>query len=199
MNTLAPFRQHPHRLYFIILINALIYSVNCLADDSVVNKKDIIEALSEPTTRGIRITPKQRHKKDPTQATEEPENIAPEQNSALVTEHGLVVLDIKFEFNSSKLSTSAISQLTELGEALTSNELSSGSFEISGHTDSSGSAIYNKNLSLKRAISVEQHLLNEFNIDRSKLTAHGHGEEKPLFATDPANGANRRVEIRRIK
>ena len=199
MITLASFRLYSYRLYFIILINALISSVSCLADDSVVNKKDIIEALSEPTTRGIRIAPKKTLPNKATQDSEQTTRLEPTHDTALSTEYGLVVLDIKFEFNSSKLSTSAISQLTELGQALTSNELSSGSFEISGHTDSSGSAAYNKNLSLKRAISVEQYLLNEFNIDRAKLTAHGHGEEKPLFATDPANGANRRVEIRRIK
>ena len=189
--------KHFSRLYFIIIFNALFYSINIGANDSVVNKKEIIEALSEPVTRGIRIAPKQTPKKE--NAAQQAENIAPEQNSALASEYGLVVLDIKFEFNSSKLSSSAVKQLAELGHALSSQELIDGFFEISGHTDSSGSASYNKNLSLKRAKYVEQYLLTEFNIQQSRLTALGYGEEKPLFTTDPANGANRRVEIRRIK
>ena len=109
------------------------------------------------------------------------------------------MLDIKFEFNSSKLSPSAVRQLTELGQALASQQLSTGAFEISGHTDSSGSATYNKNLSLKRAKSVELYLLDKFELEPAQLSALGHGEEHPLFTTDPANAANRRVEIRRIK
>ena len=199
MANLAAFKKYSYRLYFIILINALFYSINCYADDPVVNKEEIIKALSEPTTRGIRIAPKQPRKEEETQAVEQVENIKPEQNSELAAEHGLVVLDIKFEFNSSKLSPSAVKQLTELGQALASQQLATGSFEISGHTDSSGSAAYNKNLSLKRAKSVEHYLLGKFSIERSQLSALGYGEEQPLFSTDPANAANRRVEIRRIK
>ena len=122
--------KHFSRLYFILIFSILFYSFNIYANDSVVNKNEIIEALSEPATRGIRIAPKQSSKKET--ASQQSENISPEQDSILASEHGLVVLDIKFEFNSSNLSPSAVNQLSELGQALSSKELAAGSFEISG-------------------------------------------------------------------
>ena len=183
-------------LAFAILTIAIFAPVDA---DSLVNKNEIIEALSEPPSRGIKITPKKKQKEELQDKVEQAIVEETTEDTELASEHGLVVLDIKFEFNSSVLSSSAIKQLDELGAALSSEQLNTGVFEVSGHTDSKGSAAYNKSLSLKRAQSVESYLLKNFKISGSQLNALGYGEEKPIFVTDPTNGANRRVEIRRLQ
>ena len=169
------------------------------AESNVVNRNEIIEALSEPPSRGIKIAPKKVKEEKIQEAAEQAMAEETAEDTELAAEHGLVVLDIKFEFNSSVLSPSAIDQLDELGAALSSTQLNTGVFEVSGHTDSKGSAAYNKSLSLKRAQSVENYLISNFNLPKSRLHSLGYGEEKPIFVTDPTNGANRRVEIRRLQ
>ena len=185
---------------------ALILSISLLsifqlvfAESNVVNRNEIIEALSEPPSRGIKIAPKKVKEEKIQEAAEQAMAEEAAEDTELAAEHGLVVLDIKFEFNSSVLSPSAIDQLDELGAALSSTQLNTGVFEVSGHTDSKGSAAYNKSLSLKRAQSVENYLISNFNLPKSRLHSLGYGEEKPIFVTDPTNGANRRVEIRRLQ
>ena len=71
-------------------------------------------------------------------------------------------------------------------------------FEISGHTDSAGTAEHNKQLSEKRAQVIVKELMAR-GIAASEITAVGMGSEKPLVTPDntPAKKAkNRRYEIR---
>ncbi len=67
---------------------------------------------------------------------------------------------------------------------------------IEGHTDNTGSNAYNKKLSDNRAKAVVDYLVNK-GIDASRLTAVGHGEDKPLTSNKNAEGRtlNRRVEL----
>lgn len=67
---------------------------------------------------------------------------------------------------------------------------------IVGHTDSTGSASYNRQLSQKRAGAVEQYLLNKGVIPQ-RLAVYGMGEEQPRAtnATEAGRRLNRRVEI----
>ncbi len=67
---------------------------------------------------------------------------------------------------------------------------------IAGHTDSIGSATYNKNLSLARAKSVKQYLTSQ-GIAPSRLDVAGFGEEQPIESNDTEAGRrkNRRVEF----
>lgn len=66
---------------------------------------------------------------------------------------------------------------------------------IEGHTDSTGSADYNKQLSQARAEAVRQVLIDEFDIEPERLEAVGHGEDRPVADNDTAEGRerNRRV------
>ena len=68
--------------------------------------------------------------------------------------------------------------------------------EISGHTDSQGSAEYNRQLSLKRAQAVMDYL-QQNSVDSSQLLVTGYGENKPVASNDDENGRkqNRRVEF----
>lgn len=67
--------------------------------------------------------------------------------------------------------------------------------EISGHTDDTGSAAYNKKLSQRRADAVRNALINDYGIAANRLTAVGFGEEQPIADNSSADGrkANRRV------
>jgi outer membrane protein OmpA-like peptidoglycan-associated protein len=67
---------------------------------------------------------------------------------------------------------------------------------IVGHTDSTGSASYNQQLSQKRAAAVEDYLRNKGVIPQ-RLAIYGMGEEQPRASntTEAGRRLNRRVEI----
>ena len=69
--------------------------------------------------------------------------------------------------------------------------------EIAGHTDSTGSASVNRNLSRARAANVARFLVEVGGIPASQVTATGYGEERPVASNETAAGraANRRVEV----
>ncbi|MGK0499215.1 MAG: OOP family OmpA-OmpF porin [Oceanicoccus sp.] len=66
---------------------------------------------------------------------------------------------------------------------------------IEGHSDSSGSDVYNKALSERRAAAVAKFLSEQNGIDASRLSSVGYGEERPIAdnETDAGRAANRRV------
>ncbi|HEY8380494.1 MAG TPA: OmpA family protein [Nannocystis sp.] len=68
--------------------------------------------------------------------------------------------------------------------------------EISGHTDSTGSPEYNKDLSARRARSVKNYLI-EHGIDESRIEARGAGMDEPVDTNKTAAGRakNRRIEF----
>ncbi len=68
--------------------------------------------------------------------------------------------------------------------------------DIAGHTDSTGSAEYNKQLSMRRANAVKNYLMDK-GIDPKIMTTVGWGEDKPVAdnKTKEGRAANRRVEI----
>ncbi len=70
-------------------------------------------------------------------------------------------------------------------------------FEVSGHTDSTGSAEHNKELSAKRAAVIVKELISR-GVSEGEIIPLGLGSEKPLVTPDntPAKKAkNRRYEI----
>jgi OOP family OmpA-OmpF porin len=70
-------------------------------------------------------------------------------------------------------------------------------FEVSGHTDSSGKAAHNKELSGKRAAVIVRELIAR-GIAKNEIISLGMGSERPLVTPDntPAKKAkNRRYEI----
>jgi len=72
--------------------------------------------------------------------------------------------------------------------------------EIIGHTDSEGDAVYNEDLSRRRAKSVRSWLKKE-GIDITYILADGKGESSPVASnqTDAGKALNRRVEVRVIE
>jgi OmpA-OmpF porin, OOP family len=67
---------------------------------------------------------------------------------------------------------------------------------IEGHTDNVGTYNHNMELSQRRAEAVVDYLVNNFGIDRSRLTAKGYGFTRPVAdnATDEGKQKNRRIE-----
>ncbi|HYO59378.1 OmpA family protein [Archangium sp.] len=87
--------------------------------------------------------------------------------------------------------------LVEAKKQLDAGGVKNYKFEVSGHTDSSGDAAKNKELSEKRAEVIVKELVSR-GVPRGEITAVGRGSEQPLVKPDntPAKKAkNRRYEI----
>lgn len=72
--------------------------------------------------------------------------------------------------------------------------------EISGHTDNTGSASYNVQLSEKRAAAVNNYLVSQ-GISAGRLIPKGYGSQQPIADNDSEEGRqkNRRIEFKIIK
>ncbi len=69
--------------------------------------------------------------------------------------------------------------------------------QIEGHTDSTGNADHNLDLSRRRAEAVKGVLVSQFTVDAARLTTTGLGSTKPIDSNDTPTGRaqNRRVEF----
>ena len=108
-----------------------------------------------------------------------------------------VNLTVNFATGSAELTPDAVRTLDELGRALSSQELSGFKFRIEGHTDTVGSAEYNRALSEKRAEAVVDYIAKKFGVSPDRLQAIGMGEQGLLVSTPPqtAEPRNRRVQV----
>ncbi|HRI80306.1 MAG TPA: OmpA family protein, partial [Cyclobacteriaceae bacterium] len=106
--------------------------------------------------------------------------------------------NIYFDFNKATLKQESYIELNKVVEFLDQN--TSVEIEIAGHTDSKGTDEYNLTLSQGRSQSVVEYLISQ-GINRSRLTAHGYGEGKPIDTNDTDEGRanNRRVEFTVLK
>lgn len=102
---------------------------------------------------------------------------------------------IFFELNSAQIKGSSEVILGEIYALL--NQFPNLPFVIEGHTDSTGTAEYNRQLSQKRAQAVVNALVAK-GIQKNNLIAIGLGESQPFAANTSAEGRekNRRVHIR---
>ena len=68
--------------------------------------------------------------------------------------------------------------------------------EVAGHTDSTGSADYNRQLSQRRATSVADYLVSR-GVGQARIMTAAGGEDHPIAsnATEQGRSANRRVEV----
>ncbi len=102
--------------------------------------------------------------------------------------------DLLFAVDSASLSQSSLASLDEASAVLL--EYPKTAVVVQGHTDSSGAEDYNEKLSLRRAKSVETHLVGR-GIDQGRVTSLGYGEGHPVASNDTAEGRglNRRVSL----
>lgn len=82
------------------------------------------------------------------------------------------------------------------GVALVAKKYDKTIIEVAGHTDSTGTAEYNRQLSQRRATSVADYLTSRGVAQARMMTAAG-GEDHPIAsnATEQGRAANRRVEV----
>ena len=108
-----------------------------------------------------------------------------------------VNLKIEFDSNSYAIRPGSFRLLKELGKALTSNKVKGKNLILKGHTDSDGEDTYNLTLSLNRALSVQNYLVGNFEIEPDRIRVVGYGEALALVPnTSAANKQlNRRVEV----
>ncbi|WP_089791945.1 OmpA family protein [Halomonas korlensis] len=102
--------------------------------------------------------------------------------------------DVTFPFDSAELRPAAESELNQVARTL--RESPEVRVVIEGHTDSIGTAEYNRDLSQRRAESVSSYLQSQ-GIAGNRLRTVGYGEERPVASndTDAGRAQNRRVEI----
>jgi OOP family OmpA-OmpF porin len=102
--------------------------------------------------------------------------------------------NLNFESGKSKIIPSSYNSLNELAEYLTGNVKLN--IEIVGHTDSQGDEVYNQKLSLSRANSVANYLIDK-GVNKGRIKTLGLGETDPIADNTTAKGRelNRRVEF----
>jgi outer membrane protein OmpA-like peptidoglycan-associated protein len=107
----------------------------------------------------------------------------------------LVLKDINFESNSTKLSDVSYAELNRVVKLLTENPTIK--VEISAHTDDIGSDSYNQILSQKRAQSVVEFLMQN-RILQERFVANGYGKRmsKVPNTSEENRSINRRVELK---
>lgn len=119
-----------------------------------------------------------------------------EELEAKATDRGLVLTlgDVLFATGSAQLQGGADRDLGKLVTFLNKNP--ERQVMIEGHTDSVGSAAFNRELSRQRAESVRRYLVRE-GIASQRLDVSGMGMDRPVASNDTALGRqqNRRVEI----
>lgn len=113
---------------------------------------------------------------------------------ARLTRKETISLNVVFDTGSSQLAGRFMPEIEKVARFM--REYSSVNGVISGHTDSTGSAEYNRGLSQRRAETVRTILLNEFGINPGRLNAIGYGEDRPIASNETNEGRqqNRRVE-----
>ena len=109
----------------------------------------------------------------------------------------VVVLDtskLKFDFNSATIKDEYNPVLKKLKDYIESKDCK---ISITGYTDSKGTKEYNRELSLRRAESVEEKLIELGLAPEKIIETKGNGDLNPVASNDIEEGraANRRIEV----
>ncbi|PVX52068.1 outer membrane protein OmpA-like peptidoglycan-associated protein [Balneicella halophila] len=101
---------------------------------------------------------------------------------------------VYFELEKHDINASSAATLNKLANIL--NDYPKTEILVEGHTDSSGPASYNYNLSEKRAKSVSSFLMSK-GISSSRISTKWYGETQPKYDNNTKEGMakNRRVEL----
>jgi outer membrane protein OmpA-like peptidoglycan-associated protein len=102
--------------------------------------------------------------------------------------------DLLFETNSAALQPQLRTDLQNIAASI--SRYPDTRIEVIGHTDNTGSAAFNQDLSQRRASSVGN-VLRDSGVPSSRLAVFGRGEEQPVASnlTPEGRAQNRRVEI----
>jgi outer membrane protein OmpA-like peptidoglycan-associated protein len=114
------------------------------------------------------------------------------------TQKRIRIYGIHFDVDSAHIQPRSESVIAQIAQIM--RETPALRFQVEGHTDSDGGAVYNLGLSQRRAQAVVDDLVSRYKIARSRLVAKGYGLTKPVAsnATDAGKALNRRVELLRL-
>ena len=103
---------------------------------------------------------------------------------------------INFDLDSATIKPESYDLLDNLGNAL-NRGLAEAEIIVAGHTDSTGTATYNDQLSVRRARAVADYLIYRHRISDTRLMVQGLGESTPIADNETTEGRslNRRVEF----
>ena len=103
---------------------------------------------------------------------------------------------VHFDFNRANIKPFYYTLLDEIGMVL-KRKLPKVSIILSGHADSTGTEKYNYDLSLRRAKSVMNYLVERNEIAPERITLKAYGESDPVAPNDSKEGRalNRRVVL----
>ena len=118
-----------------------------------------------------------------------------EQISTIAQKKPSIDLEVNFEYNSATIGPKATPQVTNLGKALTSDELKGATLIVAGYTDAKGTDTYNQSLSERRADAVKQFLAEKYGVDAANLVTVGYGKGHLKNQFDPFSADNRRVQV----
>lgn len=109
--------------------------------------------------------------------------------------HSIVLKNIFFDYNSSKLLPESYSELNKLVDLF--KQFPKLQIEINGHSDNQGSRDYNLKLSTQRAEAVYDYLLNS-GISSAQVSFKGYGELMPVASNETEEGRakNRRTSFK---
>ncbi|MFT4020771.1 MAG: OmpA family protein [Acinetobacter sp.] len=110
-----------------------------------------------------------------------------------LTEDLNLELRVFFDTNKSNIKAQYKPEIAKVAEKL--SEYPNATARIEGHTDNTGPRKLNERLSLARANSVKSALVNEYNVDASRLTTQGFAWDQPIAdnKTKEGRALNRRV------
>jgi OmpA-OmpF porin, OOP family len=111
-----------------------------------------------------------------------------------IEKEGRVALYINFDIDKASLRSDAQPTIEEINKLLTADPALK--LSIEGHTDNTGAAAHNQNLSTARARSVLGALVG-LGVDPARLQSKGFGQDKPIADNGSEDGRakNRRVEL----
>lgn len=145
------------------------HALSVPGEGNPLGKTLVTEQLSTPPLQSFELPPI-------------PENAIPETETVL------------FEFDHASIPSGELEKIDKLIHRIENANLLH--IRVEGHTDSKGSAKYNKKLSVKRAKAVKDYLV-QHGIQQSKISTRGFGEVSPLEPndTDDHRARNRRSEL----
>jgi outer membrane protein OmpA-like peptidoglycan-associated protein len=113
-------------------------------------------------------------------------------------QRGAFAVQINFALNSAEVGGDFIPHIEAIAKGI---KLSGPDTRIAieGHTDASGTEVYNDELSLRRAQAVRALLIEKYGVDADRIAASGYGPRHLADAADPYSGKNRRVQFRALQ
>ncbi len=114
--------------------------------------------------------------------------------AATAEEKSVPLNDVQFENGTAQMTDDAQFAINDIADIL--RRYPDVRIEIGGHTDDTGDAAANMQLSRERAQAVYQELITR-GVDAARMTATGYGQTRPVASNDTEEGRrqNRRMEI----